>query len=65
MSGAIYSGVPHIVKVWVSYTSSFAIPKSVSLMCPSLSINIFSGFRSRYIIFLECKDSIAKNISPM
>lgn len=44
-------------------TSFFANPKSVSFTCPSLSSRMFSGFKSRYTISLECRYSRAQTIS--
>lgn len=37
-------------------------PKSISLIYPYSSITMFSGFKSLYIIYLECKYSIASTI---
>ena len=47
-SGATYSGVPHIVKVFSfpAFPEVLLKPKSVSLMWPSESTRIFSGLRS-------------------
>ena len=44
-SGAIYAGVPQSVQV--CSVIRLEKPKSTSLMCPSRSIRMFSGFKSR------------------
>lgn len=67
ISGAMYSGVPANVFV-ESPSRTFERPKSVNLMCPSLSRSTFSGFKSQYtmafpLTFCECKISSAKIIS--
>ena len=59
-SGAKYSGVPQSVNVLLSTT--FANPKSVNFKYPSGQINKFSGFKSLYTTFFECKYSNAKVI---
>jgi len=53
ISGAKYSGVPHIVKVL--FSTFLAKPKSVSFKNPFVLINMFSGFKSLYIIFKLCR----------
>ena len=63
ISGAKYSGVPQ--NVFVNLPPSippFASPKSTSLTCPRLSIKIFSGFKSRKMVFFLFKyDRTAHN----
>ena len=55
-SGARYSGVPHKVLVLQGKPShNLDKPKSINLIWPSLSINTFSGFKSRYIQLFMCK----------
>jgi len=52
ISGAIYSGEPQ--KEYASSSDAIfglASPKSATFKCPSLSIRIFSGFKSLYNIF--------------
>ena len=59
-SGDRYAGDPQKLKATNSYVGSFLLnPKSTSLICPLVSSIIFSGFKSLYIMFLECKYSIA------
>jgi hypothetical protein len=63
ISGARYSGVPHMEKASVSEKMFiFESPKSVILIYPKASIKTFSGLRSRYIILLLCRNSSAKKI---
>lgn len=46
ISGARYSGVPHILFAsYVPTTFLFDNPKSVNFIYPYLSIRIFSGFK--------------------
>lgn len=48
ISGAIYSGVPHIEYILsVHGSSNFDNPKSVIFGYPSLQISTFSGFKLR------------------
>ncbi len=54
-SGLMYVGVPIVVPVWVSdpataAVTALAMPKSVTIGSPSLSIT-FSGLMSRWTIF--------------
>ena len=51
ISGAKYSGVPHILLVFASIFNILLNPKSANFICPSEQSNIFSGLRSLYIIF--------------
>ena len=46
-----------------SYIASFASPKSVIRTWPSESSSTFSGFKSRYTMFRECRCSSAEQIS--
>lgn len=61
ISGARYSGVPQkVLVISPSLIFVFERPKSVILMCPCQSSNMFSGFKSRYITPLLCRYSIAR-----
>lgn len=56
ISGAIYYGVPHTLYViCLSVNITFDSPKSVNLICPSLSKRMFSGLRSLYMILRLCR----------
>jgi hypothetical protein len=57
ISGAKYSGVPQRVYVFSFPSTILEKPKSISFMYPFPFIKMFSGFKSLYMIFLECKYS--------
>ena len=54
-SGLMYRGVPTREKASKVYELSWRLsPKSPTLRSPSLSMNIFAGFKSRCIILFVC-----------
>lgn len=55
----MYPGVP-LVSLALSFLYVLAIPKSVSLRYPFLSMTKFSGFMSLWITLLSAKCSRAK-----
>jgi hypothetical protein len=52
-----------MVLVFDANLRSLLIPKSIRRICPNLSIIIFSGLRSLYMMFISCKYSKATIIS--
>ena len=52
ISGDKYSAVPtKVLDMSSSFSNDLQSPKSINLTFPSLESNIFSGFKSRYLIF--------------
>jgi len=47
----MYSAEPQKVEFRESFEVVFDRPKSANFMCPSMSMKMFSGFRSLYKIF--------------
>lgn len=58
----MYAGVPQKLEFILFIYPFFDKPKSVSIACPSLSITIFYGFISLYMIIFLCNASNAKII---
>ena len=67
ISGAKYLTDPQnvLAPLAVSIIFVFAIPKSINLTWPSLSITTLSGFKSLYIILCLCSSLIARTISAI
>ena len=63
ISGALYHKVKiSCVKVLIGTPKDLARPKSATFIIPSLSINKFWGFKSRWRILFEWQKFIAINI---
>lgn len=75
ISGAKYSGVPHIENAFSSvfffffkllpFINILESPKSVSLICPLISMRIFSGFKSLYDLMINLLCLPIDNITLM